>query len=1119
MAQYHPIQIRYNPVRTYPGTTQNNYVGAQSTAGQRGTLPAAAVPATFDDSQAYYISKSGKDNNAGTHELPKLTLGSLFSTTVSQGNDTSGNGNNATMTGTIPTMVWPTVSTRLFASASSVQTMVPPTGTTIAGPFSDSNYLKAPSAVLSGISGKTTLTVEGYFLVTQLGSTSDMNMIQAYTGSTTPFRVYIAGTTNYFSFLLNNGGTILATTAPPALGQWYYFACVHNSGVSNGTQIWLGSSPETATVVASTTVTYTTGTSTSLYIGRSPNSGFSYNEGYLCRVGISNTARTSFPVAPGASGLLGLYTFATAPLIQSAPRNYVVIQDSGTYNDPLFLNFRYDIINAFGIYAADGQTPTIQYQKGAIQGTFGVNNSARILPTTSPDKHVSKSGSDSGSTGPFLTITYALTHITTGQCIQVDDSGTYQADYALPSFPCTIQAATGQTPVLRASKHSTAARQFTAGNASAYVISGFILDGGDSQGALCGAATTPVAATFTFLDCTIRNYAALQTSTNEILGNWTRCFIVQVPTVNAANGGGATLTFTNTYYANSANSAAAIKVNLGSASINSQQSTFVNCAMTVTNNNGSSIQPMVLNNSLFNNSSLTYSNSVNSNTPDFSLTNSVFSNGYVSFSASAAYCVAAFNILQMGYSGIAQAFYTTIPTCFLENFTAIGNTNNFVLNAGSAVVFAKNCSSINGGTAGYSGAATAQLLYCLDAGSASALAGSGPPTATNFFSNTAVLSQALGNENIGLTPSSPALFGGPNNVQDGGYDWALWYLNLGVTVTVNGISFNSPTYPGFNSMVDTNQESGILFSGPGTLNVKYCTFSNLGPYAINAPAGATIQYNYFNVNGTAVKTAASNVTLSNNVGWECGGAFIVNQGTGATIQNNSAWGCDYGAYESLWSTAAVDKANVYGGSATYDYSGNQILAYSDVQVVDPACTGGLDATCVQGDPMFRNVAGGDLRLQSVATGFPYNSPAVLSAPPLTADMGAFSMTYTAQSLSWSTLTLTYNPDQVDRVQAVIKLAEGDTEGGNLYSTARAFQNEYHFIWNENNPMPAAQLAGLTAVYTTGLGECQLSFDNGGTWVPVRVVRSNDFEWQDLDMMYNDSLKPTPVREIHFRESA
>ena len=67
MAARDPIRIRYNPSRTYVNT-QNNYVGAQDTAGRRGTLP------TFTDLNTRYVAKTGSDSGAGTSADPYLTI-------------------------------------------------------------------------------------------------------------------------------------------------------------------------------------------------------------------------------------------------------------------------------------------------------------------------------------------------------------------------------------------------------------------------------------------------------------------------------------------------------------------------------------------------------------------------------------------------------------------------------------------------------------------------------------------------------------------------------------------------------------------------------------------------------------------------------------------------------------------------------------------------------------------------------------------------------------------------------------------------------------------------------------------------------------------------------------
>ena len=68
-------------------------------------------------------------------------------------------------------------------------------------------------------------------------------------------------------------------------------------------------------------------------------------------------------------------------------------------------------------------------------------------------------------------------------------------------------------------------------------------------------------------------------------------------------------------------------------------------------------------------------------------------------------------------------------------------------------------------------------------------------------------------------------------------------------------------------------------------------------------------------------------------------------------------------------------------------------------------------------------------------------------------------------------------------------------------------------------MPDEQVTDLEAIFTTGDGECQISFDGGLTFQPVRVVRSAGFEFTELgELPYSTDEVPTPVRELTFRES-
>ena len=259
------------------------------------------------------------------------------------------------------------------------------------------------------------------------------------------------------------GSTAILSSAL-TIGQWYYFAAVYDGSHLN---LYIGPTPETA-AVAATPVAYSTatGNSTTGGIGATIN-GADFN-GYLCRVSFSNVARTSFPTLVGSSGALGTYEFSTPPLAVTATKSYVVVLDSGTYNEAIYFNYRYDLTAALGIYSVDGQAPTITYAKGALAGTYGVGNSAQPA-LSAPNYYVSKSGSDSTGTGssgnPWLTITHSIASMSSAQILQVMDSGVYQEDLVIPAgWAITIQAASGQAPTLRNVNQSASGVHLSSGS-------------------------------------------------------------------------------------------------------------------------------------------------------------------------------------------------------------------------------------------------------------------------------------------------------------------------------------------------------------------------------------------------------------------------------------------------------------------------------------------------------------------------------------------------------------------------------------------------------------------------------------------------------------------------------
>jgi hypothetical protein len=474
----------------------------------------------------------------------------------------------------------------------------------------------------------------------------------------------------------------------------------------------------------------------------------------------------------------------------------------------------------------------------------------------------------------------------------------------------------------------------------------------------------------------------------------------------------------------------------------------------------------------------------------------------------------------------------------MNNCVALGALNNFWLTATDTVGLTfNNCSSLNASgtgflSAGVTGGATNSLNYCIDAGSVTPVSSNWAVKIT-FESNAEVISSSTGIENCGLLPSDPYFLGASFPMQlDAGYDHSVWRLDLGNTITVNGLTFSTAPFQGLGTFVSTNQESAIRCTGQPII-IAYCSFLELGPYGANLSASSSITNCFFNTNGSAIKTNQFGVTIENNVGWECGGGFICNFGSATTIENNSSWGCAYGEYDSAWSTIAALISNIFGGSSVYDYSGYGVQTYADIGTLDPNTPASVDSNSTRLDPLFRNTLTGDLRLQALANGNYFQSPAIGKGPG-GADMGAFSFTYGAASTSYTTIdfsasdatgpvTGTYrNPDTIIRQNLAIHLSEGDQENGAPYSVDSTQKLELVMAWNPSaNDMPTAQVAALLAMFNSTTNAIRIDL-GGMPGVPTGYrnayfVRQHGFEFTELSTIgISDTGVPTPVKEIVVR---
>jgi hypothetical protein len=209
------------------------------------------------------------------------------------------------------------------------------------------------------------------------------------------------------------------------------------------------------------------------------------------------------------------------------------------------------------------------------------------------------------------------------------------------------------------------------------------------------------------------------------------------------------------------------------------------------------------------------------------------------------------------------------------------------------------------------------------------------------------------------------------------------------------------------------------------------------------------------------------------------------------------------------------------GNGFVDYFGAESQQTSDVETVSADASVGDGGT--QRNPLFVDLDTPDLRLQSLATGFPFDSPAIGIASD-GGDAGAYDVYRGPVVTTWTVIDLStpgwYNPDHVARRVQPVKITEGEQWGGGFYSEAQAYNVEHVLQWGTSNPMPAAELAALQALYTTGSGEAGLSLDDGATYLTCQVKRSEAFEHQELaGLGYTTDEVPRPLGQVVLRQVA
>ena len=1099
MAPHAKLKFLHSPVRTYPSLAQGNYVGAQATAGRRGTLP------TFDDTNSYFVAKTGSDSNAGTAAAPKLTLGSLFSTSQSF-NDTSGNGYHLTQSGTVMTSTFPCFP-------------LPPQGNSYAGTFTDTAYLACPAGLCTAMSSDT-FTIEGWIYLHTLAASSKLfsnttgTIVEAFVNSGGDILFTIAGTT------LGSASGLVAA------GQWYYAAFVYTSGAANGKKIYLGTTPENAVAVATATQTQAITGLSGARIGRAIGAGSPWG-GYLDRLVFSTVARTSFPTLPTDSNIAGMYEMETRPLMQTAPKDYIVIADSETYSEGLRANFYNDILTGYGIYAADGSAPTFKRRRGATPGTYGAGNSARAVLSASPNYYINQTTGDDGTGArgnpalPFKTIQAALSDgsITAGDVIQIQDSAAYTEDLSLGTLNLTIQAAAGQTPSLHPATKTSTSVHLTVGASSPTVnLSGILFDGQGTAGKLLNTASSPVV---NFYDCSLSRYAAMGIINPSLYS----CSFSEFD-------GGGVKRAENSYIKLSGESLTAsvlyrstVRITgINQIGISASGNTAVGASECLFLGEGGFVTLANSGGSPGFSQTYAYANEFDkcflvcaaNNLGALSIVRAFVAENYINMSGAQAYTYAALSSQVLGV-----LFASLTNSSF-----SVGAYNNVVAGAGSSylhhitssAVFSSasrntNNTSINASIVGLDAPSTITTVGFASASDLLAYQGGVVPTYTP--TSVQVASTSSSGPNATLHAQDGGIYtGGTGANVDAGACYSLFDVQTRGTVTFNGLILEG----------SANQEGGIGTSNDQPFDVAFCTFNDLGFYGIKAPASASIESCVFAVNGHGIRTNRQNVTIRQCVAYNCEGAAILFGGANGIIEACSASSCTYGLYEIFGGTYSSLEDIILGQSGAYDYSGDNEVAYSCIGTLDPEREATLDVNSIRLDPLFRDPANGDLRLMAVAAGAEFDSPC-LAEGSTGADMGAFAFTYGSCELTWIEVnfeTVTpggknyRNPDKLSREMVPVKLAENDREDAKFDSNAVAYKLQFTCTWAEPNDMPIEQLIELRDMFCSTANEMHACIDGG--WLPARLVRGSGFQYEEnSELGYTESDTPTPLRTLTFRE--